>query len=110
MISSSTLTSASKDAKPVVKKVSEMNDEELLNEELELTEEELKEFGDDEDLKPYIKVKQEEQKKKKALNSSSSATTTTTTLEQQNTTTSNEEKPKVLPPNPSFVPTILYVI
>ena len=81
-----------------------MDDDELLNdgEQIELTEEDLKELGsdieDDEELKPYIRVKREEQNKVKSSSEQSSE---------------SSERPKTrettLPPNPQFFPTLLYV-
>ena len=82
-----------------------MDDDELLNdgEQIELTEEDLKELGsdieDDEELKPYIRVKREEKKVK----SSSGQTSSEPSSEPAKT------RETTLPPNPQFFPTLLYV-
>ena len=87
-----------------------MDDDELLNdgEQIELTEEDLKELGsdieDDEELKPYIRVKREQQQK--VVKSSSEQTSGASEPSSEPAQT----KETTLPPNPQFFPTLLYVL
>ncbi|KAG2379106.1 hypothetical protein C9374_007744 [Naegleria lovaniensis] len=102
------------------KSISEMDDDELLKygEQIELTEEDLKELGsdieDDEELKPYIKIKREQKSNNKTRNKGSTteenAKDTTTSNSDISDTTSSSNPEKVLPPNPSFIPTLFHPV